>query len=336
MEEEVFGTNPALTLIKMTIIPTKARNWYNFSFLLFHCILISITLLFLQQTMIANAQENETSTKIVLLGTGTPIADPLRSGPSTAIVVNGTPYLIDFGPGVVRRTSAAYRMGVKGLRVKKLKRAFVTHLHSDHTAGYADLIFSPWVLGRNKPLEVFGPKGIASMTDHILAAYEEDIRVRLEGLESVSKNGYKVIAHEIEPGVVYQDANVTVEAFHINHGSWSQAFGYKFRTPDRTIVISGDTAPSKNVVEACNGCDVLIHEVYSKTGFERHGPSGKRYHSSFHTSTHELAQLALKAKPKLLILYHQLFWGATEEELLSEIRQIYKGKVVSGKDLDVY
>ena len=93
---------------------------------------------------------------------------------------------------------------------------------------------------------------------------------------------------------------------------------------------------TKSVAEACNGCDVLIHEVYSKAGFERHGPSGKRYHSSFHTSTHELAQLALKAKPKLLILYHQLFWGATEEELLSEIRQIYKGKVVSGKDLDVY
>jgi ribonuclease BN (tRNA processing enzyme) len=152
----------------------------------------------------------------------------------------------------------------------------------------------------------------------------------------VGKNGYKVIAHEIESGIVYQDSNVTVEAFPVNHGSWPQAFGYKFRTPDRTIVISGDTAPSKSVAEACNGCDVLIHEVYSKAGFERHGPSGKRYHSSFHTSTQELAQLALKAKPKLLILYHQLFWGATEEELLSEIRQIYKGKVVSGKDLDVY
>ena len=155
--------------------------------------------------MVAQAQENAKSTKIVLLGTGTPIADPLRSGPSTAIVVNGTPYLIDFGPGVVRRAAAAHRMGIKGLQARNLKHAFVTHLHSDHTAGYADLIFSPWVLGRNTPLEVFGPKGIASMTDHILAAYEEDIRVRIEGLESVSKNGYKVIAHEIEPGIVYQD-----------------------------------------------------------------------------------------------------------------------------------
>jgi ribonuclease BN (tRNA processing enzyme) len=306
------------------------------SSLLFLHILIFITLLSFPRPMIAIAEANKTSTQIVLLGTGTPTADPLRSGPSVAIMVNNTPYLIDFGPGVVRRASAAYGMGIKGLWLSNLKHAFVTHLHSDHTAGYADLILSPWVLGRNTPLKVFGPKGIVSMTDHILAAYEEDIRVRVEGLESVSKDGYKVIAHEIERGVVYKDLNVTVEAFPVSHGSWPLAFGYKFRTPDKTIVISGDTAPSESTVKACNGCDVLIHEVYSKAGFERHSPGGKRYNSSFHTSTDELARLALKAKPKLLILYHQLFWGTTEEELLSEIRQIYKGKVVSGKDLDVY
>jgi len=166
--------------------------------------------------MAAQAEENESNTQIVLLGTGTPIADPLRSGPSTAIVVNGTPYLIDFGPGVVRRAAAAHQMGIKGLQPRNLEHAFVTHLHSDHTAGYADLILSAWVLGRNKPLEVLGPTGISSMTDHILAAYEEDIRVRIEGFESVSTQGYKVIAHEIEPGVIYQDSNITVEAFQVN------------------------------------------------------------------------------------------------------------------------
>jgi len=93
-------------------------------------------------------------TKVVLLGTGTPGPDPERSGPCVAIVVNGTPYLIDLGPGVVRRASAAYRKGVKGLHFSKLKTAFVTHLHSDHTVGYPDFIFTPWVVGRTGPVQV--------------------------------------------------------------------------------------------------------------------------------------------------------------------------------------
>ena len=159
-------------------------------------------------------------TQIVLLGTGTPNADPERSGPSVAIVVNGTPYLVDFGPGVVRRAAAAEKAGVKGLAVKNLKRAFVTHLHSDHTAGFPDLILTPWVLERNEPLEVYGPSGIASMTDHILKAYQEDIDIRLNGGEPSNKEGYKVNAHEITSGIVYTDANVTVTAFEVHHGRW--------------------------------------------------------------------------------------------------------------------
>ena len=122
------------------------------------------------------------STQIVLLGTGNPNADPLRSGPAVAIVVNGTPYLIDSGPGVVRRAAAAHQAGIPGLEVSNLKRLFVTHLHSDHTLGYPDLILTPWVLGRDEPLEVYGPKGIAAMTNHILKAYDEDIRLRIDGL----------------------------------------------------------------------------------------------------------------------------------------------------------
>jgi len=108
----------------------------------------------------------------VLLGTGNPSADPDRMGPSVAIVVNDTPYLVDCGPGVVRRASAAFHKGVAGLAVQKLKTAFITHLHSDHTLGYSDLIFSPWVLGRKDPLEVYGSAGLNAMTDHLLAALQ--------------------------------------------------------------------------------------------------------------------------------------------------------------------
>jgi ribonuclease BN (tRNA processing enzyme) len=274
--------------------------------------------------------------QIVLLGTGTPNADPARSGPSVAIVVNDTPYLVDFGPGVVRRAAAAFEKGVKGLAVKNLSRAFVTHLHSDHTVGYPDLIFTPWVLDRKEPLEVFGPRGIKPMTEHILMAYREDIAIRLNGGEPSNKTGYKVITHDIKQGVIYRDENVTVKAFIVNHGSWREAYGFRFETPGRTIVISGDCRPSPSVIDNCNGCDVLIHEVYSQAGFVTRPPEWQRYHSRFHTSSRELAEIATKARPGLLVLYHQLFWGTREDDLLKEVRESYSGKVVSGNDLDVY
>jgi ribonuclease BN (tRNA processing enzyme) len=273
--------------------------------------------------------------QVVLLGTGTPNANPERSGPSVAVVVNGTPYIVDFGPGVVRRATAAYQAGVAGLEVSRLQRAFLTHLHSDHTAGYPDLIFTPWVLGREEPLEVYGPPGLRSMTEHLLAAYREDVRERVDGLEPVNHTGHRVIVTEIEPGPFYRDQNVSVEAFPVRHGSWP-AYGYKFTAPDRTIVVSGDTGPCESCVEAARGCDVLIHEVYSAAGLEKRLPAWRKYHSSVHTSSYELARIASRAKPGLLILHHQLFHGVSEEELLVEVRERYGGEVVSGKDLDVY
>jgi len=273
--------------------------------------------------------------QIVLLGTGTPNADPNRSGPSVAIVVDQVPYLVDAGPGVVRRAAAAYRNGVVGLEASRLNRLFVTHLHSDHTTGYPDLILTPWVLGRRKPLEVYGPPGIKAMTEHLLAAYREDVRERLEGLEPANDTGYEVHAYEIKPGIVYRDERVTVEAFAVDHGSWP-AFGYKFRTPDRTIAISGDTAAAARCIEAYRGCDVLIHEVYSAVGLEKRTADWQRYHANLHTSAHELAAIASEVQPELLILYHQLFQGVSEQDLLSEVQERYDGHVISGRDLGVY
>src|SRR5215813_1295002 len=207
------------------------------------------------------------ATQVVLLGTGTPNADPDRSGPAAAIVINDTPYVVDCGPGVVRRAAAAARKGVKGLAVEKLRRLFITHLHSDHTAGLPDFILTPAVLERDAPLEIYGPPGIKKMIDHLLKAYAEDVDIRLHGLEPSKPRGYLVKVHVIKPGVIYRDENVTVKAFPVKHGSWKYAYAYRFETPDRAIVLSGDCAPSEGVIEACNGCDLLIHEVYSTAGF---------------------------------------------------------------------
>lgn len=305
----------------------------------FACLILAGSILYAQSGPTPATPDhppNVPRTRIVMLGTGTPNADPERSGPATAVVVDDTAYLVDCGPGVVRRAGAANRKGVAALDPAKLGHVFVTHLHSDHTVGFADLIFTPWVLGREKPLIAYGPPGLKKMTEHLLQAYEEDIDMRIHGLEHANPGGYKVEVHEIEEGVIFKDERVTVRAFAVTHGSWKHAFGYRFDGPDRSIVVSGDTGPSPNLVENAKGADVLIHEVYSSAGFPKRPAGWQRYHAAFHTSTRELARIAEQTKPGLLILTHQLTWGESFESLIPEIREFYSGPVVSAKDLDVY
>lgn len=288
---------------------------------------------------VAAELEPSSVTRVVMLGTGTPNADPERSGPAVAIVVNDTPYLVDFGPGVVRRASAmspTYGGTIAGLEVRNLRYAFLTHLHSDHSAGLPDLILSPWVLEREQPLELYGPDGIGGMASHILKAYRADIDYRVYGLEPANDTGWRVNAHTVEEGLVFEDDNVSVEAFRVRHGTWPNAFGYRFTTPDRVIVISGDAAPDEALQEHAKGADVLIHEVYSVEGFGKRDPYWQKYHSTNHTSAHELGELASRAKPKLLVLYHVLFWGSSEETVLREVREKYAGDVVLADDLDVF
>ena len=284
----------------------------------------------------ATAAGQEPRAKVVVLGTGNPNADPDRSGPAVAIVVNGAAYLVDCGPGVVRRAAAAEKNGIAALKVTNLKTVFITHLHSDHTLGYPDLIFTPWVLERVEPLTAYGPRGLKKMTAHIEKAWEKDVHVRTHGLEQANGTGYKVVVHEIAPGVIYRDTNITVTAFPVKHGIWDQAFGYKFQTADRRIVISGDTAPTDTVVKACDGCDVLLHEVYNPKGDEMKDEHWQQYFRTFHTSPEELGDIARRAQPKLLVLYHQVLHKLPEQDLVEQVRKAYLGNFVSARDLGVY
>jgi len=282
-------------------------------------------------------QKDKQPTRLILLGTGTPTADPERSGPSLAIIVNNSSYVVDCGPGVVRRAAAAEaKYGIPSLRPAGLNHLFITHLHSDHTAGYPDFILTPAVLRRKGPLEVYGPKGLQSMTDHLLKAYAEDIDLRINGPEHGKPSGYKVNVHEVTQGVIYRDSNVVVTAFNVHHGSWPQAFGYRFETKDKVIVVSGDCTYDENLVKYAMGCDILVHEVYSFAGFSKLPPLEKAYHSAFHTSTVQLAAIANRVKPKLLVLTHQLLFGQTSESVLQEIKSRYYGEVVYGNDLDSF
>ncbi|MBM2816515.1 MAG: Hydrolase [Ignavibacteria bacterium] len=278
-------------------------------------------------------------TKIVFLGTGTPNPDPKHSGISVAIFVNGEPYIFDCGPGVVRnasRLNPKYGGSFQGFDVKKIHHLFITHLHSDHTLGLPDLIFTPWVMGRSVPLELYGPKGIYNMVEHIIKAYDEDIDMRLHGLEHATVHGWKATTHEYSEGVIYKDSNITVEAFRNEHGSWKESYGFIITTIDRRIAISGDTKPSENLIAKCKGVDILIHEVYSAETFKTRVPKWQNYHSHYHTSTYELGEIASKINPKLLLLYHQLYWGDSDEELVRQVKTKWDGDVRSAQDMDVY
>jgi ribonuclease BN (tRNA processing enzyme) len=281
-------------------------------------------------------------TKVVLLGTGTPAPDPDRSGPATAVVVDDVAYIVDLGPGVVRRAKAAATAhGLKALEPTNLRIAFLTHLHSDHTIGFPDLIFTPWTMGRRVPLEVYGPKGLKEMADHLLAAYRIDIDTRTnpDGNQRTFPEGSKVNAHEIATGVVYKDEKVTVTAFPTKHAM--ESYGYRFDTPDRVVVISGDTNPTQATVDACRGCDVLVHEVHTPAWLAARREAGgapagtfRRFSEKYHTTTAQLAKLASEAKPRLLILYH--YSSVSPEELQSDMMSRYSGHFVIGRDLDVY
>jgi ribonuclease BN (tRNA processing enzyme) len=268
------------------------------------------------------------------LGTGSPPANPDRSGPATAIVVNDTAYLIDLGPGIVRRANSAFlTKNINALEPTKLRVAFITHLHSDHTLGYADLIFTPWTIGRRERLEVYGPRGLKGMTEHLTEAYRLDIETRTNanGQERDYPDGHNVNVHEITPGIVYKDANVTVTAFATKHAM--ESYGYRFDSADRSIVISGDTNPTQATVDACRGCDVLIHEL--QPHLATRSEISRQFGEKYHTSPEQLADLADRAKPKLLLIYHQA-GGAGTEGVFDDMRARYSGLFAVARDLDVY
>ena len=276
-------------------------------------------------------------TTLILLGTGMPRPDPMCSGPASAVVVGGQVFLFDAGPGVMRRMAAA------GLPIDGVDALFLTHLHSDHTLGYPDLIFTSWVMGRREPLQAYGPKGLRRMTKHILEAWKEDVDVRITGLEQAAADGYQVDVHEIVAShksvVVYERDGVRISAFPVRHGSWKHAFGYRIDTADRSIVISGDTRPCDTLLDAARGVDILLHEVYPDSGLapelREGGEEWPSYMREFHTSDLELGAIAAVAQPRLLVLHHIVRMGSTDAELLAAIRAGgFTGETVIGQDLD--
>lgn len=274
---------------------------------------------------------------VILLGTGMPYPNPQAQGPATVVKVGERIFLFDAGPGVERQMTAAHLP----VRNGPLTAVLLTHLHSDHTLGLPDLILTSWVMGRKTRLRVVGPRGTRAMCWHLLEAWAQDIDVRTHGLEHAAPGGERVDVREIDGGVAYDSAGVKITAIPVPHGSWKQAFAYRVDTPRRSIVISGDTAPSPALERAATGVDLLIHEVYPEVRLKpEKRPGGEdwpKYMRSFHTSDRELGALCARAKPKRLVLYHIVRMGGTDQELRAGLRAGgFTGPVSIGKDLERY
>jgi len=291
-------------------------------------------------------------TKVVVIGSGTPIADTRHGGISVAVVVNGQPYIIDCGPGFWRNSQAntpPFGGKITGLAPEKLTRLFLTHLHFDHTEGMTAFMLAPWSVGRQEAPQVYGPPGTEKLVHHLKEAYLKDIHMEMFSQQRANVTGWRLQAKEVLPGEVYKDKNVQITAYQNHHGTWDYTYAYRVVTykpdgsVDRTIVFSGDTSPFHGIEEVYAGADILFHEAYSydpKT--DKHLSSEYlSYMAAFHTTTEQLAGILKKVNPKVTVLYHYMVFTDEEhtdqERGVKEIKKYgYNGRVIQSQDADIF
>jgi ribonuclease Z len=277
--------------------------------------------------------------RVILLGTaGGPTFSAERLGIATLVVAGDEKLLFDCGRSV---TTGMARLAINPVDVTKV---FLTHLHSDHVAALPELYLFPWASqGRRVPFQVWGPAGTQSMMEHLQKAFEFDIHVRRDVDEKFSPEGIKTVATDIRQGVVYEANGVKVTAFLVDHGPVEPAFGYRVDYRGHSVVMSGDTKPSDNVVTFSRGVDLLIHELgRSKQDPLLSGPPNELMPGGFqtrqqlrtitdhHTDPAEAAQVFQRVKPKLAVFSHI---GPAGAAALPLVRQLYTGPVEVGEDL---
>ena len=275
--------------------------------------------------------------RLILLGTGGgPTPQPNRAAPAQVIIVNGVSYVIDCGNGVARQ------MVLAGVPLASIRDVFITHQHSDHNADYGNLIWLSWATNLATRVNTYGPPPLAKMTRLFLEMNDYDIKVRMadEGRPPL-KN--LIAPHEItSDGVVLRDVNVTVTAALVEHPLVKPAFAYRFDCPDRSIVISGDTHPSENLVRLAKGADVLVHEVMylpaleHLIGSEPNAVTLRKHLLASHTTTEQVGRIATEAGVKTLVLSH-FVPGATppieDQVWFDAVRPYYSGNLIVGRDL---
>jgi len=286
--------------------------------------------LFLGAAVPVSAQEERI--KLTLLGTGCPPPVMNRFGPSTLVEAGQQKFLFDAGRGALQRLTQLH------VRWQDVQGVFLTHLHSDHTVGFPDLWLTGWLIvpGRNVPLKVWGPSGTAAMMSHLKEAYEYDVRIRIQN-DGAAPEGAELVATDINEGIVYEKSGVKITAFEVDHAPVKPAFGYRIDYAGRSVVLSGDTRVSENLIRYAQGVDVLVHEVFAPETLQRAGvpPGRAKKITDFHTTPEQAGGVFARVKPKLAVYSHICMPTATDQDLLSGTRKTYAGPLQIGEDLMV-
>lgn len=272
---------------------------------------------------------------VTMLGTGTPQPNADRRGSSQVVEAGGDLVLVDCGPGALHRFLEA------GYRTTDLTHILLTHLHSDHTTGLADLLWAGWIGGwRAEPPTLVGPAGTRRLLEHVLLAYEDDIRWRTEE-GAMTRAMLEPGVEEIEDGWSFEGGGWRVEAFAVDHRPIENAFGFRFDLAAGSIVLSGDTCACESVVEHAAGADILVHEAISESGMRRAiaaapTPAARRRLEGilgYHTPATTVGEIAAAAGVGRVVLTHLVLAGSSPDELRAEVRRSFRGPVTVADDL---
>jgi ribonuclease Z len=267
--------------------------------------------------------------KVTLLGTGNPRPVMSRFGPSILVEAGKEKLLFDCGRGATQRL---YQLKIPFTDITGL---FLTHLHSDHTVGIPDLWLTGWVMGRDTPLPVWGPKGTKTMMKHLQEAYAFDIHIRRDVDTKLPGAGVMVIAKDIQQGVVYDKNGVKVTAFLVDHGEIRPAFGYRIDYGGHSVTLSGDTRPSENLIRFAQGTDVLIHEVIDVGAYTdlSKGDTSEQEKKiiEHHTTAEQAGTVFSRVKPRLAVYSHIV--PPEVPDVVPHTRKTYDGPLEVGEDL---
>ena len=286
----------------------------------------------------SSASAQSAKTRLILLGTGGgPRPRKNSSAPAQVVLVDNAAYVVDCGDGVARQLVMA------NVSLPSVRHVFLTHQHSDHNADYGNLIWLAWTAGLRNRIDTWGPPPLARMTELFFEMNATDIKIRIadEGRVPLAP---LVHVHELTGGgVVMQTERVKVTAALVHHPPVVPAFGYRFDAPDRSIVISGDTAPSDNLIALAQGADVLVHDaLYDASAVDRlvsgvpNATTLKRSIMSHHTTAEDAGRVAQRAGVKTLVLSHFVppdDPAITDQMWIDAARTHFRGTVVVGKDL---
>ena len=287
----------------------------------------------LQGTLIKNTFSSENADIIVtVLGSGTPVPSQTQFGPAILIQVNGKTFMFDCGRGCSSRLGQ-----VDPKSIKDVEALSVTHLHSDHVMGIADLWLNGWAQGRNAAMEVWGPTGTTNMMEGLRQAYSYDINVRHTSGLPATQDGIAAAFTDVDSDeIIYDQDGVAVTAFQVDHGLVDPAFGYRVGYNGRSVVISGDTSPTENLYKYGDKSDVFLHEVmspalikYLQVNFAKHAEKIVNHH----TTAEQAADIFAKTNPRLAVYYHTKNDGHFAKSLIEETRKTYSGPLEISSDL---